>query len=193
MSGAKPGQGYGLQKLVMGFYTALSWVVWAITICGIFFMIFLLCTGTLRRPALEASYTVSAADPQDPALAERGCSGEGWYCVTAEVVVKGSVWSPFVYESAGFETRGSEKLRRGCESFLVGPETVTFSKAEPAGETLAFYVRCPDGEETLMGELGDLGFGLRSLDQMIGFFRVPIGDHIPAVYLRDCAAGDAQA
>ena len=187
MSGAKPaGTGFA-QKLVVGFYTALSWVVWATLICWIFFMIFLLCTGFLRRPTLQASYTVSPVDAQDAALTERGFSGDGWYLVSADVTVTGSPWSPFVYESEGFEARGSEKLRFQCESFLAGPETVSFSKAEPAEEEILFYVRYPEGEEALRTELGDLGFGLRTLDQMVGFFRVPLANTIPAVYLRDCA------
>ena len=151
-------------------------------------MIFLLCTGTMRRPTLSAEeISLSPVSASDPVLAAHGVSGEDWYKLETEICVNGSAWSPYEYESAGFEAVGDSRIRRECEHFLVAPDTVLFSKAEPARETVAFYVRYPAGEAQLRQELGDVGFGLRTLDQKIGFFRIPITDHIPALYVRELA------
>ena len=57
------------EKIVSGFYGALSWVVWAVTISGIFFLVFLLCTGHLHHPSFTVKSAVLAPAAVDDAVA----------------------------------------------------------------------------------------------------------------------------
>ena len=168
------------EKLAAGFYGTLSWVVWSVTICGIFFLIFLLCTGHTRRPTVTVeSAAIAAADETDPALAERNLAPAGWYTLTMELELRGSPWSPFDYRTDGFHLTEPKELRLGTNHFITLSENNVFSWAAPVKTTLTLYVQHAGDPAALVETLRGARFCFDNLYQQLGFISGSIWFDIP--------------
>ena len=176
------------EKLVAGFYGTLSWAVWGVTICGIFFLIFLLCTGHTRRPtvSLDAAVIAEAAET-DPELAQRGVSPDGWYTLTMELELKGSPWSPYDYWTSGFHV--SDRGALPAAAYFVPTKTKTvFSKAAPAKAVFTLYVRHDGDPAALTEALKTVRFSLNDYNQQLGFLSGEIWLEPAAFSLADFSA-----
>lgn len=157
------------EKLVAGFYGTLSWAVWSVTICGIFFLIFLLCTGHTRSPAVTVgSAVLAAAEEDDPALAEKGFSHGGWYTLTVPLELKGSPWSPYDYWTGGFHVADRGALP-AASYFVAAQEKTVFSKAAPAETSFTLYVYSEEDPAALAETLKTVRFALNDYNQQLGF------------------------
>ena len=168
------------------FYNVLSWAVWGFFICWIFFMLFLLITGAMRRPHYRVDAArISAASAEDPELAARALPAEDWCKLELDVTVFASDWSPLRFEIDGFDLCGSEFLKRDGESFTVLPAPVVFTRAEPASFTLTCYLHSPDGQAALRTALESAGFCPTHYRHGLGFLKFESHVNVPSFYLKD--------
>ncbi|MBQ7687638.1 MAG: hypothetical protein IJT27_00330 [Clostridia bacterium] len=174
------------EKLVLGFYNILSWIVWSAIICGIFFVIFLFFTGAKRQPTFTLySAALTAVEPDDAVLAEHGYGGENWYRLTLDMNVAGSALSPYSYIVKGFRLIGNDTLRYGYTGFIVTEDEIVYSRADPADYSVSYYVNAPGGRDLLERELKTAGFGVDHIWQQLGFFKSELNADVPHFYLSE--------
>lgn len=174
------------EKLVAGFYGALSWAVWGVTICGILFLMFLLCTGNARRPTVTVEAAeIAAAQTDDPALARLNVSPAGWYTLKLELALRGSPWSPCDYRADGFHVTAPDALREQYDFFIAAPEKLVFSWASPVKTSLTLYVRHEGDPAALEALLRGARFSFYDLSQQLGFIRGRVWFDMPSFSLAD--------
>lgn len=179
-----------MQKALLAFYNALSWLVWVFFICAVFFLLFLLATGGMRSPVFTVTDAVlTEADPGDPVLAAHGAEGTDWYRLDLALTVSGSKLSPLDYELTGFTVKGNDVLKYGCPGFVEmdGEVPLEFSVTKPAETMLHYYVQYPAGREALLRELETVGFGSCHYKHKLGFIKNELKTNLPGFYLRDYA------
>lgn len=173
------------EKIVSGFYGALSWVVWTVTISGIFFLVFLLCTGHLHQPSFTVKSAVLApAAVDDAVLLAETDDPAGWYALSLQVEIRGSAWSPYTYSTPGFELAEPGALTR-CEQFVHMEEPVRFTCYNPADAALTLYIRFNGSAEELRGALAGAEFVMEEYRQELGFIGGDLARNSPYFTLSD--------
>ena len=161
------------EKIVAGFYSVFSAVVWFVTICGLLFVLYLLFSAHFRSPVItvrDASFIAAADD--DPVLLEKGEDPGGWYVLTMDVTVNTSALNPYEYSSSGFYLRTPTSVRAALPQFVLTSEKIVFSHLAPAETTATVYVKSPDGPQALASQLQNIRIGLDDLTQRVGFFDI---------------------
>ena len=173
------------EKIVTGFYSALSAAVWFFAFCGILFLIYLLVTGYTRAPSFEVrSAEFAAAEETDEALRRLGESPEGWYTLTLETEIRGSALSPYTYRFTGLHLKTPQRLAFQSVHFTVCTPA-PFSKTETANVRAVLYIRHDGDPAELLETLRGAGFAFDRLFIGMGFIEGEILSEMPGFYLNE--------
>lgn len=172
-------------KMINVFFGIVSWSVWAVMLCVVFFSFFLLLTGMNREPVftLNTAEMVKAFE-DDEALLQKGKGGENWYVLSLDMEVSASPLSPFTYTADTFELKAPGDILASCDHFAVVDAPLSYSKAAPDSYTLTLYINCSD-ETLLKNRINELGFGIRGLVGHLGFISNTFYVNLPGFYLFD--------
>lgn len=164
-------------KFITVFFSAISFVVWAVTIAIVITAVVLLCTGMTKPPVFTLTYARVA--PADAAvLAENGKEGDDWYAVELNVRVAASDLSPFTYTAEGFAVGAAEGFSE--DAFLaVEPSSLSFSKAAPQDVKITYYAESPAGADALCAAAQDLAFRFTSYTGRFTFLKFPFKGDLP--------------
>ena len=160
------------EKIVGGFYSIFSAVIWFSAFCGILFLFYLLFSAYTRPPEI----TVCASTPpvhaaeDDPALLEINENPADWYTVTLSLNLKGSVLSPFAYSAERLYMRNTG----GTPNFIVTSEPIAFSHVVPQDLTATVYLQYDGDAETLSALIQNAQLRLESKKMHVGFFEIDV-------------------
>ncbi len=171
------------EKIVTGFYSALSAGVWFFAFCGILFLVYLLATGYQREPTFavrSAELTAAAAD--DLSLLRLGESPEGWYKLSLSFDVRAGALSPYTYAYTGMHLRGPSSLRYGSRHFMVCDRR-SFSYADPARVNALLYIQYDGSPEALGEALGNASVAFDDLFMRMGFLEGELLSGAPSIPL----------
>ncbi len=162
------------EKIIGGFYSALSVAAWVFCFCTLLFGVVLIAAAPDKDPevTLLSRPVVSAVEKNDPVMLEHGKSGENWYKIETNVLLKSNKYSPWTLEAETLTVKGRD-------GFTVLPEGgLLFSRAEPQETTLTVYVRWPQGEADLAAHLDEVRLALADSHTSYGFMRFSLHDNV---------------
>ena len=174
------------EKILLPFYSAVSFVIYIVLLCGILAIPLLFATqADAPLDFTVEDIAVTPASLDDAVFAASGNAPQGWYRIDYRMDVGSAKLSPYRYTVENFALKAPADFKKTGAYFTALDEPLSFSRADRDDFVLSLYVSGFADEAAVNEFARTAGFGTRGIVRSFSVFSEELNVNVPGFYVAE--------